>query len=235
LWNDMQPQIPQAVPRFALKLASSTPRDLIGGLVAAMHLVSEVANGDNRDIARPEVSPLGRRLYYADLPKLIPPPNEPELFGENSKYEVLGAYWPTARASGKTRRALMAAHALFKNKSFRSIVFDYDGTLCSSNSGDLPPSDGVIASIVQLLEAEVIVGIASGRGGSIGEHLETKIDKALWPRIRLGLYNGGWIGQLGQKPASELRLSEFLIHAQRIVSNLRSYGVPISSVRPNPT
>jgi HAD superfamily hydrolase (TIGR01484 family) len=234
LWNDMQPQIPQAVPRFALKLAGSTPRDLIGGLVAAMYLVSEVANVEGRDIARPQISPLGRRLYYADLSKLIPPPIEPELFGEDSKYQVLGAHWPTARASGKTRRALTAAHLLFEGKSFRSIVFDYDGTLCSSSSADLPPSDEVIDAITRLLEAGVIVGIASGRGGSIGENLESKIDEALWPKVRLGLYNGGWIGQLGQKPTTGLPLSEFLINAKRIVTNLRSYGVPITNIRPNP-
>ena len=234
LWNDMQPQIPQSVPRFVLRLADSTPRDLIAGLVAAMHLVSEVANDERRDIARPQVSALGRRLYYADLSKLIPPLVEPELLGEDSKYQVLGAHWPTVRSSGKTRRALKAAHTLFGKKSFRSIVFDYDGTLCSSNSADLPPSDEVIAALVRLLEAGVIVGIASGRGGSIGEHLETKIDEAMWPNVRLGLYNGGWIGHLGQKPTAGLPLSEFLINAQRIVSNLRSYGVPIANVRPNP-
>ena len=168
-------------PRFALKLSSAQPHDLIGGLIASMHLISEIANSTNRDIARPEVSPLGKSLYYAKLSKLIPPPAETEVFGEDSKYQVLGAHWPTPRTSGKTRRALTAAHALFAGHTFRSIVFDYDGTLCSSNSADLPPSDEIIAAIVRLLEAGVIVGIASGRGGSIGENIQAKIEASLWP------------------------------------------------------
>ena len=234
LWNDMQPQIPAGVPRFALKLASAEPHDLIGGLIGAMHLVSEVANAEGRDIARPQVSPLGRSLYYADLSKLIPAHVEAETYGEDSKYQVLGAHWPTPRSSGRMRRALTAAHELFEGRSFRSVVFDYDGTLCSSNSADFPPSDEVIAAIVRLLQAGITVGIASGRGGSIGENLEGKIDSTLWPKVRLGLYNGGWIGQLGQQPPTDVPLGEFLINAQRIIAELRSQGVPITNVRANP-
>lgn len=233
LWNDMQPQIPTSVPRFALSLNSARPPDLIGGLIAGMHLISEVANEQRRDIAKPQVSDLGRRLYYADLTGLIPAPTEVELFGEDSKYRVLGAHWPTEHASGRMRRALAAAQSLFRHKSFQSIVFDYDGTLCSSSSVASPLSDDMVAALTRLLRHGVIIGIASGRGGSIGEALEPKIDRSLWGNVRLGLYNGGWIGRLGERPPASGLSSEFLTHAHRIVSDLRSHGVPISNVRAN--
>jgi hypothetical protein len=116
----------------------------------------------NRNIAKPTISPLGRSLYYANLQSLIPPPLEDNLRGETSKYEVLGAHWPSSRNSGKIRRALEAAELAFETQTFRSIVFDYDGTLCSSNDSDRPPSPQIVAHILQLLEANIVIGIASG-------------------------------------------------------------------------
>lgn len=50
--------------------------------------------------------------------------------------------------------------------------------------------------------------------------------------MRLALYNGGWIGRLGEDPVKAEQLSEFLIHANRIMANLKSYGVPIRTIRP---
>ena len=234
LWQDMQPQIPEGVPIFTLPLAGSSPKDLLRGLVGEMHLVSEIANIAGRSIAKPQISPLGRKLYYADLPSLIPSHEEAGRRGESSKYEALGAHWPTPRTNGKMRRALESAEAAFEHQAFRSIVFDYDGTLCSSSSRDHPPSDVIISHLRRLLKAGVVVGIASGRGGSIGEFLEDKLDRSLWGNVRLGLYNGGWIGRLGEKPEKAEEMSEFLIHANRIIEDLKSYGAPISVVRSTP-
>jgi len=200
LWKDMEPQIPTDVPRFVMSLPGSTPNDLLGGLVSSMHLISELANCAERNIAKPQVSPLGRQLYYADLSALIPPPIEPGLRGEHSKYEVLGAHWPSPRRSGKLRRALEATEIAFARQRFRSIIFDYDGTLCSSNSLDVAPTKPVLNQIARLTGEGIIVGIASGRGGSIAEHLEQHLHASHWPNIRLGLYNGGWIGRMGEVP-----------------------------------
>jgi len=231
LWTDMSPQIPSDVPTFCMPLSGAQPKDLISGLIAGMHLVSEIANAANRNIAKPTISPLGRRLYYAELQSLIPPPFEGALRVEVSKYEVLGAHWPSSRSSGKLRRALEDTESSFETQKFRSIVFDYDGTLCSSNDNDRPPSPKIVEHLVRLLKAGVIVGVASGRGGSMADHLAEVFDHSLWPKIRLGLYNGGWIGRLGELPPENARLSEFLIHAKRIITNLQSYGVPIAVIK----
>lgn len=231
LWTDMHPQIPAEVPTFCMPLSGAKPKDLISGLIAGMHLVSEIANAAKRNIAKPTISQLGKSLYYADLARLIPPPLEDSQRGETSKFEVLGAHWPSSRNNGKIRRALEEAELAFATQRFRSIVFDYDGTLCSSNGNDHPPPPQIVEHIVRLIEAKIVVGIASGRGGSIAEHLTNVLDARLWSKIRLGLYNGGWIGKLGEATPSTNRLSEFLIHAKRIVSNLQSYGVPISIIK----
>ncbi|WP_148287797.1 HAD hydrolase family protein, partial [Rhodopseudomonas sp. B29] len=231
LWTDMCPQIPLEVPTFCMQLPAAKPKDLISGLIAGMHLVSEIANAANRNIAKPTISPLGRSLYYANLQSLIPPPFEDALRGEISKYEALGAHWPSSRNSGKIRRALEDTELAFQAQKFRSIVFDYDGTLCNSNDNDRPPSPQIIDHVKRLLEAGVVIGVASGRGGSMADHLERVFDQTHWSKIWLGLYNGGWIGKLGDLPPETERLSEFLIHAKRIITNLQSFGVPISVIK----
>lgn len=234
LWEDMRPQVPEEVPLFVLPLDGSTPDDLMCGLIGVMHLVSEIADCASRNIAKPKISSLGRKLYYADLPSLIPTIDETGRRGEHSKYEVLGAHWPTRRNNGKIRRALEVTESAFRTQKFRSIVFDYDGTLCSSSRRDVAPSDAILKHMKRLVSGDVIVGIASGRGDSISETLEQHLEKSTWQNVRLGLYNGGWIGRLGQRPDKNELSSEFLIHAQRIVSNLRSFGVPISNIRATP-
>ena len=42
------------------------------------------------------------------------------------------------------------------------------------------------------------------------------------------------MGRLGERPQKAERSSEFLIHAERIITRLRSSGVPISTVRATP-
>lgn len=234
LWQDMREQVPAEVATFEMPLNGSTPADLIAGLLGGMHLVSKVANAANKNIAKPTISDLGRKLYYAKLAELVPPPEIEQIRGEHSKYEVLGARWPSRRNSGKIRRARFEAETSLECQKFRAVVFDYDGTLCSSNATDTPPPETVCAHIRRLAEAGVMIGIASGRGGSIAESFEVLFDKSLWPKIRLGLYNGGWIGELGDRPPVRSGLSDFLIHAKRVLTGLRSSGVPIHMIRENP-
>lgn len=234
LWDDMHSKVPANVPHFRLSLSGAEPKDLIAGLIAGMHLVSAVANASKRNIARPTVSDFGRQLYYADLAALIPPPLEDGLRGEHSKYEVLGAHWPSPRSSGTIRRALQATEEAFNSQRFRSIVFDYDGTLCSSNNRDLEPPRPIVDQLERLARAGIIIGIASGRGGSIRDHFRSVLDPALWPFVRLGLYNGGWIGGLDEEPQTTESLSEFLIHARRLILGLQSLGVPIEEARTTP-
>jgi hypothetical protein len=50
-----------------MTLAGAAPRDLITGLVAQMHLVSEIAKFLDKDPGRPCIHQFGRDLYYLDL------------------------------------------------------------------------------------------------------------------------------------------------------------------------
>lgn len=232
LWERTRELLPIGVPVCCMPLAGARPRDLLAGLVAQMHLVSLIANELHKDPAKPDVPPFGRELYYVDLPTFIPGPQDLGPRGEQSKYEVLGARWPSAGNSGSMRRALEGFEAALAQQSFRAIIFDYDGTLSSSHRKDMPPSQAIVVQLERLLNAGVIVGIASGRGGSIQENLRAALPSELWPNVQLGLYNGGWIGSLGTDIVKHPTTNEFLSHVQRLLHRLRDLGVPIDNVRP---
>jgi hypothetical protein len=232
LWSAMRGLLPDEIPTLTMQLGGARPGDLLSGLVAAMRFVSAVAGSQGKDPGRPVVPQFGRDLYYVDLPRLTPKPVESEDGGEQSKYNVLGARWPSVVRRGSMRRAVASFRTDIERQVFHAIVFDYDGTLCSSQRDEKPPPDSVVRQIRRLLDANVVVGIASGRGGSIQEALRASLPDSVWHRVPLALYSGGWITRIGDPPHAATETSEFLSHVARIVHRLKALGVPIERIRP---
>lgn len=230
LWNYMRSLFPRDIPLLTMEFDGSGPRDLLAGLVAQMQFVLEIGRNLGKDPGGPNVPEFGRKMHYAALEDLIPPPSEKVDHSERSKHEVLGADWPLLVHHGSIHRELNAFRATIESRSFRSIVFDYDGVLCRSQDRDSPPSSPIINQIIKIVSAGVVVGIVSGRGGSLQEKLQKAIPSGLWPKIVLGLYNGGHIGNLSEAPKAG-ETSEYLSHVTRIANRLKAIGVPIATVR----
>lgn len=228
LWENMRALFPPEVPTLTMSLAGAEPRELIAGLVAQMYLVAAVAELQGKDAGRPDVPQFGRDLHYVNLLTVIPRPIEAVDGAVKSKYEVLGARWPSERNHGSMLRAHEEYKASIERQRFRAIVFDYDGTLCSSQRTMNPPPPTVLAHLERLVKLGVVVGIASGRGGSIQEHLQASLPSEILSKIQLGLYNGGWLDNAATKPIVSRETSEFLSHVTRIVLRLQKLGVPIS-------
>lgn len=231
LWDGMRSKFPSGIPTLTMSLSGADPVHLIAGLVAQMYLVASVGRELGTDPGRPEVPTYGREIHYANLRNVIPLPMPAGPAEEQSKYEVLGAHWPSQRDHGTMRRAARAFVDTIRTQRFKAVVFDYDGTLCSSQSKDAPPPPSIVDHLVRLARAGIVVGIASGRGGSIQACLQEVVPKDVLPKIRLGLYNGGWIAAADVPPKPAAETSEFLSHVTRIVVRLKAQGVPILTHR----
>ena len=232
LWRRTVTLIPESIPTLTMPLGSAAPNNLLAGLIAQMNLIAEIARCSCRDPGQPSVPQFGSELHYMNISDLIPSPASRQDYGEQSKYEVIGARWPSIRHQGSMRRALEEFRESLEKQIFRAIVFDYDGTLCSSQRNDIPPSERIIAQLHHLIETDVFVGIASGRGGSVQEELRKSLPKDCWPRVHLGLYNAGCVVDLATDPPESVQTSEFLSHVTRIVRRLKMLGVPIERIRP---
>ena len=231
LWRKMSELFPSEVRTFTIPLLGSSPRDLISGLIGQMHLVQTIAEKMGKDPGRPDVPQFGRDIYYIDLPKVIPLPMARVPDEEQSKYDVLGSRWPSPRKRSVMIRARNAFVKAITQQQFRAIVFDYDGTLSDSHRRTAPLSVPILNHIKRLVEAGVLVGIASGRGDSIKDQLATVLPQEVLIRIYLGLYNCGWIGSATSPLNVPKGTVEFLSHVTRIIRKLQSLGVPIERIK----
>jgi fructoselysine-6-P-deglycase FrlB-like protein len=230
LWNETRRLLPKDTPILAIRLPGSRPRDLIAALYRQMELVALIARAMHKDAANPNVPDFGKKIHYINLPILVPPPITADAHPERSKSEILGLNWATRIRSGALVRERESYLAKLQSQIFKAVVFDYDGTLCSSMNVERPPETRITDRIEPLLKAGIRIGIASGRGDSI-----QKILASCFPsdshRIVLGLYNGGWIGDASQEPDLSDEPNEFISHAARIAHRLQRLGVPIAKVR----
>jgi hydroxymethylpyrimidine pyrophosphatase-like HAD family hydrolase/fructoselysine-6-P-deglycase FrlB-like protein len=232
LWEQMVVHVPTTIPTFVMSLESGKPKDLLAGLIAGMHFVSLVSGFMNRDPGRPDVPQFGRELHYLKLADAIAPLRQTDGHEQDSKYDVLGAWWPLRQSHGRLERALENYKRDVEQQVFRALVFDYDGTLCRSSRDDVAPLAPILERIRVLIDAGILVAIASGRGGSVQERMREHLPEALWGKILLGLYNGGWVGDVSSAPPSPgSETSEFLSHVTRIIGRLKELGVPIETIR----
>lgn len=234
LWTHTTSLIPKPESCLAVNVGGSAPVDLVKGIVTGMYLISVIAKLLDKDPAKPKVQQFGRDLYYAEVNSLVKKPDDENSYGIQSKSEVLGAHWPAKSHRVVISRAMEAAKEDFLQQQFRAIIFDYDGTLCPSQRKDTPPSDDIVKHICTLADAGIVVGIASGRGGSMQEKLREVIPENIWSKIHLGLYNGGWCTTLDGELPTESKSSEFISHVTRIVRRLEALGAPIVDIRPTP-
>lgn len=229
LWSHMKAIIPSSIPTLSMELDGARPTDLIAGLVAQMYLVSTFGRISKRDVGGPDVPQFGRDLYYLDINKIIPKPVEVTDSAAQSKYKILGAKWPSHPNRQSMRRAKRRFVEKIQSQSFKAIVFDYDGTLSTSRESDQPPTHEVLQHIEKLVQSGILVGIASGRGGSIQSILSHNLTDSALNGVYLGLYNGGYTRSAAIEPSISNKKSEFLSHVTRIVTRLKTLGVPIQS------
>lgn len=234
LWSAMSERLPKDIPVAMLRLNGKESQDIIAGILTQMHLVASLARYSGVDAGAPDVPSFGREIYYLKVNEQIERPNEVNDLGERSKFDVLGARWPTIAQSGTMKRARDAYRLDMQRQNFRAIVFDYDGTLCPSSNKDDPPPPAIVEKLKGILEGGVIIGIASGRGSSVAEAMYKVLPEAAHQQVILGLYNAGRIVTLAEhhKPNVEAR-SDFLSHVTRIVNSLKALGIPIEKVISN--
>ena len=88
--------------------------------------------------------------------------------------------------------------------TFRAVIFDYDGTLCDPVNRFDGIREEVVAALNGLLSSGILIGIATGRGGSVREDLSAQIREPMFQgNVLIGYHNGAELSTLvdaGQPP-----------------------------------
>jgi len=120
-----------------------------------------------------------------------------------------------------------------ESTSFGSLVFDYDGTLCDAKERYCGPSNEISSMLNYLLENNVTIGIATGRGKSVRTDLQKIIQKKYWNNVIIGYHNGSDIGllnddkhpDLDQKCSDEIKKLSDLIEEQDKLSRIAAIKI----------
>jgi hydroxymethylpyrimidine pyrophosphatase-like HAD family hydrolase len=145
------------------------------------------------DPGRPGVPRYGSRIYHLGptLSKgaLRVSYNEVENVAVNRKQVARGTIG-SKEDEARIRFALATYTKLLQETTFGALVADFDGTVVGAGMVDGPLDSAVIAFFTKLIDHDVPIYFATGRGDSIHRILEASFAKKLWNRLFVSYYNG---------------------------------------------
>ena len=179
-----------------LDSSSDGPLGAIELVNGGLSLIEEIASLQAFDPGRPSVPEFGRKLYRMNLNSISSHHAKPST--DLLLRRKLGgppARWPASTIAA-SKEALVQYLDTLRTTRFQGVVFDYDETLCPSANrfGCLPPD--ISTALTSILDHGVTLGIASGRGRSVGQAMRESLEQEVWERVIVGYYNGGRVLRL---------------------------------------
>ena len=201
-WKDLFDRtlalIPSDVRVIRLETANEGPLGAIELVHGVMKLIGKISSLQGIDPGRPTVPLFGRNLYHLKAKGTKSREKKPSFdlllhrkFGNSTGQQHLSPVNTTKKALKCYLDALRTTH-------FGGVVFDYDETLCPAENRFGPLPSNVSGALKRILENDVVVGVATGRGKSAGMALRESLDKRFWEKIIVGYYNGGQILRLSE-------------------------------------
>ncbi len=191
--------IPTTVPVARIDVPRRGMEASLAALVLVLRIVHLAGMARNADPGRPGVPLFGRKIYRL---RAFPKRSVNRTSADTKRVAI-------ERKAGVSIEALTArgdfdiwrrAHTSFvkslERQSFGSIIFDYDGTICDRASRYTGLDSAVLEHLRRILDAGVVIGIATGRGKSAREDLRRILVENLWPQVFIGYYNGAENGRL---------------------------------------
>ncbi|WP_292426861.1 HAD hydrolase family protein [Mesorhizobium sp.] len=201
--------LPKDIPVARLALPEPPIATMLGSLIAALRITGWAGRARGIDPGRPGVPEFGRKLYHLPLP----PAAQDPVAGLSARHAA--AIWRKAgvAASGldrsgdllRWRGALENFRQRLLNGVFHAIALDYDGTLVDTRHRFDAVTLEISGQLRRLLEAGIILAIATGRGASVRRDLQAALPKALWSSVIVGYYNGAELAALGEDNAPDGR------------------------------
>lgn len=211
----------RTVAQFPAGACAVVVRSSLPGVGGALDLLARVIQfagvvgiARGLDPGRPRVPAFGRKLYRAGIPKRVLLRAHLWRSGISNatthsqhdvwiRRKVTQAVWETAANTDRERWRNCCSEWIsgVERTPIGGVVFDYDGTLCEADERFTTPSAPVADALAKLVDEGLVVGIATGRGGSAREALQAVLPDRLWGKIILGMYNGGVLGTLADSPS----------------------------------
>lgn len=186
--------VPREIPVVRVDFSGDLIRSALASLFFSLYLTGWAGAARGIDPGRPGVPRFGERLYHLSVPKPVSQPDRIRLAPtDRAAIERKAGVSVEKLASRGTlprwRKNLGKFRRFLSKGAFSAVVFDYDGTLVDSRHRVKPPVAEVVKELIRLLEAGLLIGIATGRGQSVRKDLRKCIPPQYWGRVLIGYYN----------------------------------------------
>lgn len=191
--------IPANVPITRIDLEGDYITTSLASLVAAIHITGWAGISKGVDPGRPGVPAFGRKLYNLPFPRRRNPAQTLPIEDAVAIERKAGVSINRLVARGDLphwQSALATFRRQLKTSAFFAVISDYDGTLVDTRFRNYPPTEEVVVELIRILEAGVLIGIATGRGASVRRDLQSCLPRHLWGQVIIGYYNGAVIAPL---------------------------------------
>lgn len=193
LWANMARHLPSSVREIGADFGNCGRFANALGLLQGLVWIEAMGSAAGIDPGKPGFADFGRALYSDGALLHLAQGLEPAL--RQKRAAQLERDDPAASPLG--------IHTVHRDRAVRlseasigGIVFDYDGTIVSTDRREEPPATELIAELTRLHRLGVRLAIASGRGGSAGERLREVFPPEMHSDVLMGYYNGGYIRSL---------------------------------------
>ena len=189
IWTGIEAALPSDISRarVAFEAAPSTP---IAAIWAGMEITRLAGDAAAIDPGKPGVPAFGRAIYNAPGLSSLPRTQD-QLVPALRKQAARRTAGLPLESFDDIRRHEQSFRNRIAETALDGVILDYDGTVVDTKARQLPPTELTVATLAAVLERGVVLGIATGRGGSVGDDLRTVLPRAVWPQVFVGYYNGG--------------------------------------------
>lgn len=230
--------LPQDIPVLRINSKHSDGFASIDMLIKSFSFIERIGQIQGIDPGRPGVPDFGSKLYhlkYSSFYKKISDVSWNEKMAITRKTKLPTYEHLTQKEKKYWHNAYNDFRKKLQSSVYGSIILDYDGTICSAENRFHGIDKQTSNQLINILENNLIIGIATGRGKSVRTDLQKSIPKEYWPQVVIGYYNGGDIGMLNDEaiPDKTKKINSSL---QIIFDLLRGYNFPyeiIPEIKPN--
>jgi len=187
-WTAIDSVLPESLRRIPLDHGSCGRFDNALAIIDGLGILEAAGATLGIDPGKPGTGEFGRSIYddrsLADLAETM----TPHVRHKRAAIARSDAHDPAdnpLHVIGSNRLAVLA------QANIGGAVFDYDGTIVTTAGRWSVPDREIVDELVRLHRAGLMIGIATGRGGSAGEDLRKVFPPEMLPLILIGYYNGG--------------------------------------------
>lgn len=218
LFDNLVETIPDSLPLLSIKLKGPAHLRQLAGVLSVIQFIHNLGKRHGIDPGQPEVQESGRRIYGFDA-----------FSGYRQSHLASRHDWAVKRKFGGSHaydedyaNKFRSAYELFVEQlsktTFCGIVFDYDATLCTPDNRYKPLDLKVAAALNHLLEHDITIGIATGRGKSVPKEMLKAISPEFHDRCWIGMYNGSKLQKLSDPLESLTVTGEPFVKLENLVN-----------------